>query len=68
MGDNIRIEKIEFLYGNLYQIDLFNETKQEWYRTFIDEVELMKKISNAMASSRASSCDIAPNCVKEIEK
>ena len=43
MGDNIRIEKIEFLYGNLYQIDLFNETKQEWCRTFIDEVELMKK-------------------------
>ena len=40
MGDKIIIKEVEFLYGHLWQIDLYNETKKEWYRTFIEEKEL----------------------------
>lgn len=30
MGDRIVISKIELLYGRLFQIDLHNESKDEW--------------------------------------
>ena len=46
MGDRIVIEKIEFLYGHLFQIDLYNETKCEYYRTFCEMDELFKLIAD----------------------
>ena len=43
----IEIEKIEFLYGRLWQIDLWNDTKKESYRFFVEETELTKLLANA---------------------
>lgn len=40
MGDRVVISKIELLYGRLFQIDLHNESKDEWYRVFADKDEL----------------------------
>jgi hypothetical protein len=36
MGDEVVIERIEFLYGHLWQIDLYNKTKNEHYRAFCE--------------------------------
>ena len=47
MGDKIVISKIELLYGRLFQIDLHNESKDEWYRTFADKDELYEMLKNA---------------------
>lgn len=47
MGDRIEIEKIEFLYGRLWQIDLYNVTKKEYYRFFVEETELTELLANA---------------------
>lgn len=52
MGDKIIIKKIEFLYGHLFQIDLYNETKDEYYRTFIDEYDLQLKLQMAKNASK----------------
>lgn len=41
MGDNIVIKAVEFLYGHLWQIDLYNETKKEYYRVFSENDELI---------------------------
>ena len=48
MGDNIIIEKIEFLYGRLFQIDLYNETKKEHYRVFSEKDELENLLKKAV--------------------
>ena len=48
MGDRINIKKIEFLYGRLFQIDLYNETKQEHYRTFVEKDELNVLLQKAI--------------------
>ena len=48
MGDNIIIEKIEFLYGRLFQIDLYNETKKEHYRVFSEKEELENLLEKAV--------------------
>lgn len=45
-GDNIKIKEVEFLYGHLWQISLYNHTKKEWYRTFIEEKELTEMLEN----------------------
>ena len=38
MGDRIEIEAIEFIGSiNTYQVDLYNETKDEHFRVFIPE-------------------------------
>ena len=47
MGDKIVIKEIEFLYGRLFQIDLHNESKDEWYRVFIDKDELYKMLKES---------------------
>ena len=47
MGDDIKIKKIEFLYGRLWQIDLWNDTKKESYRFFVEEKELDKMLAKA---------------------
>ena len=47
MGDRIEIEKIEFLYGRLWQIDLYNVTKKEHYRFFVEETQLAQLQSEA---------------------
>lgn len=47
MGDKIVIAEIELLYGRLFQIDLHNESKDEWYRVFADREELYAKFRNA---------------------
>ena len=44
MGDCIRITAIEFIHNELYQIDLYNETKNEYYRLFASKDELVKQI------------------------
>lgn len=44
MGDKIVIKEIDFIQGSLYQIDLYNETKKEWYRVFADKDELENKM------------------------
>lgn len=51
MGDKIIIKDIQLIKVNegkteLYQIDLFNETRNEWYRTFIQKDELEKILRN----------------------
>lgn len=35
MGDIITLVSIEFLYNELFQIDLHNETRNEYYRFFL---------------------------------
>lgn len=41
MGDKVTIQKIEYLeVQDIYQIDLYNETKNEHYRVFVDGEEL----------------------------
>ena len=52
MGDKIVIKKVEFLYGHLFQIDLYNETKDEYYRTFIDEHDLQFILQKAKNASK----------------
>lgn len=38
MGDRIIVKQIKLLkYGDLYQIDLYNETKDQHYRVFIEK-------------------------------
>lgn len=44
MGDKIVVKEIAFIQGSLYQIDLYNETKKEWYRVFSDKDELENKM------------------------
>lgn len=58
MGDRIVIEEIEFLYGHLFQIDLYNETKCEYYRAFCEIDEFFKLIADG--TKRPSYHD--PNC------
>ena len=43
MGDIIKLKKITLLYGHLYQIDYYNETKGYHGRMFIEK----KQIENA---------------------
>lgn len=43
MGDIIKLKKITLLYGHLYQIDYYNETKDYYGRMFIEK----KQIENA---------------------
>lgn len=40
MGDKITVEQIEFIYGHLFQIDYYNETKDYHGRMFIDVNEI----------------------------
>lgn len=40
MGDIIRVEKITLLYGHLYQIDYYNETKDYYGRLFIEKAQV----------------------------
>lgn len=47
MGDKIVISEIELLYDRLFQIDLHNESKDEWYRVFADKDELYTMLKNA---------------------
>ncbi|MBQ8567300.1 MAG: hypothetical protein IJ445_06950 [Clostridia bacterium] len=47
MGDKIVIKDIRLIQGTKYQIDLCNETKNEWYRTFIEKTELEKMLNQA---------------------
>ena len=37
MGDRIVVKQIKLIYGHLYQIDLYNETKDQHYRVFIEK-------------------------------
>lgn len=48
MGDKIVISKIEFLYGRLFQIDLHNESKNEYYRIFAEKEELYNMLNSAI--------------------
>ena len=47
MGDCIRITVIKFIHNELYQIDLYNETKNEYYRLFASKDELENKLKTA---------------------
>jgi hypothetical protein len=47
MGDRVEIEKVQFIYGHLWQIDLYNETKKEKYRVFVEEKDLEKILKEA---------------------
>ena len=49
MGDKIVISNIEFLYGRLFQIDLYNEKKDEYYRVFAEKEELYNMLNSAIA-------------------
>lgn len=41
MGDRIEIEAIEFIGNiNMYQVDLYNATKDEHFRVFIPEKDI----------------------------
>ena len=48
MGDKIIISHIEFLYGKLFQIDLHNESKNEYYRIFVDKEEFYNMLNSAI--------------------
>ena len=48
MGDRIEIKAIEFIDSiNMYQVDLYNETKGEYYRVFIPEKDIEQAKDNA---------------------
>lgn len=47
MGDIIRITVIKFIHNEMYQIDLHNETKNEYYRLFVSKDELENKLNTA---------------------
>lgn len=48
MGDRIEIEAIEFISDiNTYQVDLYNETKNEHFRVFIPEKDIEQAKDNA---------------------
>ena len=47
MGDKVVIFEIELLYGRLFQMDLHNESKDEWYRVFADKDELYAMLKKA---------------------
>lgn len=63
MGDKIVIKKVEYLdytgseWGDkrLYQIDLYNENKDEHYRTFIDS-ELFEEM---LKQAKGTAVDLA---------
>ena len=40
MGDIIKLKKITLLYGHLYQIDYYNETKGDHGRMFIEKEQI----------------------------
>ena len=41
MGDRIEINAIEFIGSiNAYQVDLYNVTKDEYYRVFINKKDI----------------------------
>ena len=40
MGDIIELKKITLLYGHLYQIDYYNETKKYHGRMFIEKEQI----------------------------
>lgn len=40
MGDIIKLKKITLLYGHLYQIDYYNETKDYHGRMFIEKEQI----------------------------
>ena len=48
MGDKVVISNIEFLYGRLFQIDLLNESKNEYYRIFAEKEELDNMLNSAI--------------------
>lgn len=52
MGDKVVISKIEFLYGRLFQMDLHNESKDEYYRIFAEKDELYKMLNSAIEKER----------------
>lgn len=37
MGDKIIVREIKLIYGSLYQIDYYNETRDYFGRMFIDK-------------------------------
>lgn len=47
MGDKVKIKEVQFIYGHLWQIDLYNETKKEYYRVFVEEKDLEKMLKEA---------------------
>lgn len=48
MGDRIEIKAIEFIGNiNMYQVDLYNATKDEHYRVFIPEEDIEQAKDNA---------------------
>lgn len=59
MGDSVVIEKIDFLYGHLWQIDLYNETKNEHYRVFCEnqKFEMMQIQAKLKGCENESSND-----------
>lgn len=46
MGDKVIVERVELIYGHLYQIDLYNETRNEHFRTFIEKEEFESMADN----------------------
>lgn len=52
MGDRVVIKSVEFLYGHLWQIDLYNETKNEYYRTFIENEKLRDMMEETLLTHR----------------
>lgn len=51
MGDRIEIEKIEFIGNiNMYQVDLYNATKNEHFRVFIPEKDIEQAKDDAFGT------------------
>lgn len=48
MGDKVVISNIKILYGRLFQIDLHNESKNEYYRIFAEKEELYNMLNSAI--------------------
>lgn len=50
MGDKVTIEQIQYLeVQDIYQIDLYNETKKEYFRVFVDCDKLHLMLDTARA-------------------
>ena len=66
MGDKIEIEAIEFIGSiNTYQVDLYNETKDEHFRVFIPEKDIEQAKDDAFEAKTFD--DIVKKIIKAQE-
>lgn len=51
MGDDIELRAVEVIQDGLLQMDLWNNTKHEGYRVFINPADLFSMIGKSMQNN-----------------